>query len=131
MFFIIGKHARRAIAEIVDFKTSLSEFFHQASRPQGRGPFFGARQKSGGAGTCAYQGNLLRLTDNLDRQGSLLKYLKFRPVLAPPSIPHDQVEKTVSSDPENRVYRRGAGAMVASSGGSVKRTSSRIRSRSR
>jgi hypothetical protein len=45
---------------------------YQPCRAQCSGGLFAAGQKRGGAGGRAYQGNLLRLTGDFDRQGLLL-----------------------------------------------------------
>jgi len=52
------------------FVTGALQFFHESRGAQRCRRFLAASQKGGGAGRRAYQGNLLRLTDDFHRQGS-------------------------------------------------------------
>ena len=87
MFFVIGKQAGRTVAQIHDVVADILEFFDEPRSSQSSGSLFRAGQKGGRARTGANQGNLLRLTDNFDRQGRLLKFLKIRPTLARRTAP--------------------------------------------
>src|SRR5580704_11784331 len=144
MLIIVGKQPRSTIAVVGHFEARVLQALRNSHGAQSGRSFLGARLKPGGAGWSADQGNLLRLTGDFDRQ-SLAPCIVFPSVrrrattycffrspflhlerldnwpLVPPIPRHSQI----------KCYLRGAAAMVASSGGSVKRTSSRIRSRSR
>jgi hypothetical protein len=55
-----------------DFVAGGLEPLDDTGGAQSPGRFFASEGKGGGAGRRAYQGNLLRLTDDFDRQGRLL-----------------------------------------------------------
>src|SRR3984885_14896909 len=68
MFVVIGKKALRTIAIVLNFKSCGFEAVNQSCGSECGRSFLAARLKSGGAGRRADQGNLLRLTDDFDRQ---------------------------------------------------------------
>src|SRR5256885_11161417 len=68
MFFIVGEQTRRTIAYVRDFVADVFEFFDQPRGPESLRRFLRAGQKSCRTRAGANQGNLLRLTDNFDRQ---------------------------------------------------------------
>ena len=72
MLFIIGEEARGAIAVIDNLVTGGLKALDESRGTQGGGCFFTTEGKRGGAGRRANQGNLLRLTDDFDRQVRLL-----------------------------------------------------------
>ena len=72
VFFVAGKEAGRAIAEVGDFVADGLQAFDDAGGAEGGGSFFASRKKSGGAGRCSDDGNFVRLTNDLNRQGTLL-----------------------------------------------------------
>src|SRR5579863_5788899 len=69
MLVILGEMMRRAISVIQDFVTGALQFFDESSGANGRRRFLESRLESSGARRRTYQSNLLRLTDNFDRQG--------------------------------------------------------------
>ena len=69
MLFIVGKEAWGAVAVVHDFVTGGLEALDESGGAQGGRRFFASQGKGGGAGRRANQGNLLRLTDDFDRQG--------------------------------------------------------------
>lgn len=71
MFLIIGKKAGSAVAMVDDFKTGILQALDKPGCAQGRGSLFAAGEEGGGTGWGANQGNLLRLTDDADRQNAL------------------------------------------------------------
>ncbi len=79
MLFVVGKQAGRAIAIVRNFESGVLEFFDQTRGAQSGRSLFSTSQECRSAGTRANQGNLLRLTDDFDRQSHLLKFLKIRP----------------------------------------------------
>ena len=87
MLFIVGKQARRTVAQIRNFIADIFQFFDQARGAQSLRRFFGPRQKGSRAGTGADEGNLLRLTDNFDRQSLSPEVSEIRPALARPAAP--------------------------------------------
>src|SRR6516162_6829768 len=137
MLFVVGKKARRTIAVIDDLVTRGLEPINKPGGTQSRGGFLAAERKGCGARRRTDQGNLLRLTDDLDRQVRLpvLSYPAAARVLPRPERKmRDFLPVLRGVPPEGSTtnsQRRGAGAMVANSGGKVNRTSSRIRSKSR
>ena len=68
MFVIVGEEALGAVAVVMDFEASGFEAIDQTSGAKCGGGFFAAGLERGGAGRRADQGNLLRLTDDFDRQ---------------------------------------------------------------
>ena len=78
MFFVVGEHPGRAIAIIRDFKPCVPQFLDETRGAKCGGSLLSTSQKCRSAGTRANQGNLLRLTDDFDRQSGLLKFLKIR-----------------------------------------------------
>jgi hypothetical protein len=78
MLFIVRKEARRTITVIGDFVSGGLQFFDESCGAQGSGSFLDPRRKSRGARGCANQGNLLRLTDDFDRQGMAPSVVFFR-----------------------------------------------------
>ena len=68
MFIVVGKKARRAIAIVDDFETGALQAVDESCGAERGRSFLGAGLKGGGAGGRADQGNLLRLTDDFDRQ---------------------------------------------------------------
>src|SRR5882724_8804218 len=72
VFVVIGKEARRAIAEVGDFVADGLQALNDAGGANGGGRFFASGEKSGGAGGRPDNGNLVRLTNDLNRQGTLL-----------------------------------------------------------
>ena len=137
MLFVVGKKARRTIAVIDDLVTRGLEPINNPGGTQSRGGFLAAERKGCGARRRADQGNLLRLTDDLNRQVRLpvLSYPAAAPVLPRPERKHAVLPVLRGVSPGNgrqpNSQRRGAGAMVANSGGKMNRTSSRMRSKSR
>ena len=69
---VIRKVARRAIAEIDDFVANGLQPFDESGCAQGRGRLFAPWAETCGAGRRADEGNLVRLTDDFDRQSALL-----------------------------------------------------------
>ena len=72
VFVVVGKEARRAIAEVGDFVADGLQALNDAGGANGGGCFFASGEKSGGAGGCSDNGNFVRLTNDLNRQGTLL-----------------------------------------------------------
>jgi len=72
VFFVIGKKAGRTIAEVGDFVADGLQPFDDAGGAKCGGSFFASGEKSGGAGRCSDDGNFVRLTNDLNRQGTLL-----------------------------------------------------------
>src|SRR5258708_40278300 len=70
MLGVLREEPRRAITIIGDFVSGGLEFFDEARGAKGGGCFLEARLESGCARRRTNQSNLLRLTDNLDRQDS-------------------------------------------------------------
>src|SRR5579862_7937562 len=68
MFIIIGKQALRAIAVVVNFEAGGFEAVHQSCGAKCGRSFLASGLESGGAGRRTDQRNLLRLTDDFDRQ---------------------------------------------------------------
>src|SRR5215475_3521798 len=68
MFVIVGKQTLRAIAVVVNFEACSFEAVHQSCGAKCARSFLATGLKSGGAGRRTNQGNLLRLTDDFDRQ---------------------------------------------------------------
>src|SRR5262249_28347898 len=77
-----GKQAWCAVAHVRHFVADRLQAFHQSGRTQRRGRLFTAREECGGARWRADDGNLVRLTDDFDRQGSLLVLRKPLATLA-------------------------------------------------
>ena len=69
---VIGEETRRAIAEVSNFIADGLKFFDEAGGAKCCRRFFAPREEGGGAGRRANQGNLVRLTDDFDRQSALL-----------------------------------------------------------
>src|SRR5256886_376724 len=69
VFLVIREEACSAVAVINNFVACGLEFFDDSSSAQCSGSFFRPWRKTGGAKGRANQGNFLRLTDDLDRQG--------------------------------------------------------------
>ncbi len=69
VFIVIGKMSRRAVAVVDHFVARALQPLYQPRRSQRCGRFLAARQKRGRARWRTNQGNLLRLTDDFDRQG--------------------------------------------------------------
>src|SRR5208283_3065638 len=69
---VISEETRRAFAEVGDFIADGLELFDEARGANCGGRFFGAGSEAGCAGGRANQGNLAGLTDDFDRQGTLL-----------------------------------------------------------
>jgi hypothetical protein len=76
VFVVIREKARSAVAIVHDFKARGLQFFGEPGRAQRRGGLLAPGGKSRRARGRANQGNLLRLTDDFDRQG-LAPYLVF------------------------------------------------------
>ena len=72
VFVVIGKEARRAITEVGDFVADGLQTLDDAGGANGGGCFFASRKESGCAGGCSDDGNFVRLTNDLNRQGTLL-----------------------------------------------------------
>src|SRR5216683_6870310 len=107
-----------AVAQIADLVPRGSQAVDQpGSAQRGRGALVPGTERRG-AGGRANQGNLLRLTDDLDRQRGAPYFLECRLSVR-------------AASPGRAQFLFPPGARVASSGGSVNRTSSRMRSRSR
>src|SRR5580704_19671417 len=68
MFIVVGKQSLRAVAVVVNFKSGSFQSVNQSRGAQRSWRFLASRLKSGGARWRADQGNLLRLTDDFDRQ---------------------------------------------------------------
>jgi len=83
VFFVVGKQVGGAIAEVGDFVADGLQAFDDAGGAEGGGGFFAAGKKSGGAGRCSDDGKLVRLTNDLNRQGTLL-VLVLRRIAWPP-----------------------------------------------
>src|SRR6266704_1570089 len=76
MLVVVREEAWSAIAEISDFIAGGQQLFGEPGRAQRRRSLLAPRGKCRGAGGRANQGNLLRLTDDFDRQG-LAPYVVF------------------------------------------------------
>src|ERR1700721_1943226 len=72
VFFVIRKKAGGAIAEVGDFVVDRLRAFDDAGGAEGGGSFFASGKKSGGARGGSDDGNFVRGTNDLDRQGTLL-----------------------------------------------------------
>jgi hypothetical protein len=72
MFVIVGKEPWRTVTVIDYLIARALQPLDQPRRSQRRGRFLAPRQKRGRTGWRANQGNLLRLTDDFDRQVLLL-----------------------------------------------------------
>src|SRR5208337_3465471 len=72
---VIGEETRRAIAEVCDFIADGLESFDEAGSAKCGRRLFGAGSEAGRAGGRANQGNFTGLTDDFDRQGTLLFFL--------------------------------------------------------
>jgi hypothetical protein len=72
MFFIIGEHAQSAVAKIRNLIANRLKFFYEPCSTQRCGGFLAAGTERRGAGGCTNQGNLVWLTDDFDRQSTLL-----------------------------------------------------------
>src|SRR5262245_33003502 len=83
MLVVIGEQARRAIAVVNDLVAGTLQALDQAGGAECGRSFFCSRKQGGSAGRCADQGNLLRLTDDFDRQDSLLVWFFGSPRCAP------------------------------------------------
>src|ERR1700759_4667526 len=68
MFVIVGKQSLRAIAIVLNFEARLLEPIHQSRGAKCSRSFLTAGLKCGSARRRTDQGNLLRLTDDFDRQ---------------------------------------------------------------
>src|SRR5580704_14047108 len=68
MFVIVRKQSRRTIAVIVNLEAGVFEAIHQSCGAKCGRSFLASGLKGGGAGWRTDQGNLLRLTDDFDRQ---------------------------------------------------------------
>ena len=72
VFFIVSEKARGAIAKVGDLVTNGLEFFDEPCGAKSSRGFFSAGRESGSAGGRADESNLVRLTDDFDRLGTLL-----------------------------------------------------------
>src|SRR5260370_41871343 len=68
VFIVIGEEARSAVAVIHDFIAGGLQLFGEAGSAQRRRSLLTSCGKCRGARGRANQGNLLRLTDDFDRQ---------------------------------------------------------------
>src|SRR6266704_2863437 len=69
MLVVVREEAWSAIAEISDFIAGGQQLFGEPGRAQRRRSLVASRGKCRGTRGRANQGNLLRLTDDFDRQG--------------------------------------------------------------
>src|SRR6266446_9637315 len=69
VFLVVREETGRTITVIRHLVTDGLEFFGDSRGAQSCGSLLAARGTSGGARRRANQGNLLRLTDDFDRQG--------------------------------------------------------------